>query len=151
MNENRKKWLEAYIESGDAVKAVEMAYPEVSVKNRSSKASHLKSELAQEIDNHGRENYKKEVPLMMNVIKELALNSEQDAVKLKAANSWLSRAGHDAALVIKDETPKSYDELLRNVQIALTGFDEDTINQLIPAELVSQLRGKDDAKEETKH
>ena len=58
MNEAQTEWLEHYIDSGSAVKAVEHAYPGVSEVNRASKASKLKNTLAEEIDQHGREQYK---------------------------------------------------------------------------------------------
>lgn len=150
MNDAQKLWFDTFLETGDDKRAVEVAYPNVAEVNRASKAGHLRTRFAAEIDKASREQYAQFAPLMLKTIKDLAINSQQDAVKLKAADTWLSRAGHDAALVIKDETPKSYDELLRNVQIALTGFDEDTISKLLPPELIQQLGAKD-AQEETKH
>ena len=148
MNEQQAEWLEAYINSGDAVKAVSIAYPDVSIKNRPSKASHLKNTLANEIDQHGREQYKKEVPLMLNVIKMIALDCEQPAVKLKAADTWLSRAGHDAVQVLEIKETATHEQLIERLKIASTGIDPALLASALPKELLDQLNPKEAAKNE---
>lgn len=149
MNEKQKAWLEAYIESGDAVKAVEMVYTDVQPQSRATKASHLKARLADEIDKHGREQYKKEVPLMMNVIKELALNAKQDAVRLKSADTWLSRAGHDAALQVEVKETATHEQLLERLKIATTGIDPKLLAGVLPPELTNLLTKESKDNEQT--
>lgn len=149
MNKQQAEWLEEYINSGDAVKAVSMVYTDVSKKNQASKASHLKNTLAAEIDQHGREQYKKEVPLMLNVIKTIALDSQQDAVKLKAASEWLSRAGHDAVQVVELKETATHEQLLERLKIAMAGVPEDLINTVLPSHLVNEL--KNETTKEVKH
>jgi len=153
MNKQQAEWLESYIDSGDAVKAVEIAYPDVAVHNRSSKASHLKNTLANEIDQHGREQYKKEVPLMLNVIKKIALDCEQPAVKLKAADTWLSRAGHDAAQVLEVKETQTHDQILERLKIATQGINPELLAGVLPKELTNLLMNqpKDQDHGETKH
>ena len=143
MNEAQNKWLEHYIDSGSAVKAVEHAYPGVSEVNRASKASKLKNTLAEEIDQHGRDQYKKEVPLMLNVIKELALNGKQEAVKLKAADTWLSRAGHDAVQVIEVKKTVTHEQLITRLSIAAQGIDPKLLAGVLPDNLIEQLKPKE--------
>jgi len=151
MNKQQAEWLEAYIDSGDANKAVKLVYPDVSEKNRSSKASHLKNTLANEIDSHGREQYKKEVPLMLNVIKKIALECEQPAVKLKAADTWLSRAGHDAVQVVELKETATHEQLLERLKIAMTGLPQELINTVLPDSLVNALNKEAIKDEQVKH
>jgi hypothetical protein len=152
MNEKQKEWLEAYIESGNARKATELVYTDVKGASIATKTSYLKSTLAQEIDNHAREQYKKETPLMLNVIKEIALNCEQPAVKLKAADTWLSRAGHDAAQVLEVKETQTHEQLLERLKIATQGINPELLAGVLPKELTNlltnQLRDQDN---ETKH
>lgn len=148
MNEQQAKWLESYIDSGDAIKAVSIAYPDVKKENRASKASHLKSNLINEIDNHGRAQYKKDVPMMLNVIKEIALNGEQEAVRIKAANTWLSRAGHDAAQVIEVKKTVTHEDLLQRLQIAATGIDPELLKSVLPGNLIKDITPKEAIKNE---
>lgn len=138
MNDKHKEWLEVYIESGDARKATTTVYTEVQGNSIATKTSYLKSTLAQEIDNHAREQYKKETPLMLNVIKEIALNCEQPAVKLKAADTWLSRAGHDAALVVETKNA-TQEELLQRLKIAATGIDPILLEQVLGKSLSNTI------------
>lgn len=149
MNKQQTEWLEYYIDSGDAVKAVEAVYVDVSEQNRASKASHLKQTLVNEIDQHGREQYKREVPLMLNVIKTIALDCDQPAVKLKAASEWLSRAGHDAIQVIEVKQNATHEELLERFKIAATGMSKEQLKGLLPDNLIN-LIGEDN-ETQTKH
>ena len=148
MNKQQEEWLEAYIDSGSAVKAVAIAYPDVSKVNRASKASHLKNTLANEIDKHGREQYKKEVPMMLNVIKQIALECEQPAVKLKAADTWLSRAGHDAIQVLEIKETATHEQLLERLKIAATGISPELLNQVLGAPLAATLNTKETQEDE---
>jgi len=149
MNKQQSEWLEAYIESGDARKATMLIYTDVKGPSIATKTSYLKSTLAQEIDNHAREQYKKETPLMLNVIKEIALNCEQPAVKLKAADTWLSRAGHDATQVLEIKETATHEQLLERLKIATQGINPALLANALPKELLTQLTDKDH--EETKH
>ena len=150
MNKQQSEWLEAYIESGDARKATMLIYTDVKGPSIATKTSYLKSTLAQEIDNHAREQYKKETPLMLNVIKEIALNCEQPAVKLKAADTWLSRAGHDAVQVLEVQQTQTHSQLLERLKLATQGIDPSLLANALPKELLSQL-AMDKDHEETKH
>ena len=144
MNDKHKEWLEAYIESGDARKATKMVYTDVKGASIATKTSYLKNTLAQEIDNHAREQYKKETPLMLNVIKDIALNCEQPAVKLKAADTWLSRAGHDAVQVLEIKETATHEQLIERLKIASTGIDPALLASALPKELLDQLNGEKD-------
>ena len=139
MNEKHKAWVEFYIESGDARKATAAIYPDVQGKSIATKTRFLKSTLANEIDNHARGQYKKEAPLMMNVIKDIALNGEQEAVRIKAANTWLSRAGHDAAQVIEVKKTVTHEQLLDRLKIAATGIDPQLLASVLPGNLIKDI------------
>ena len=147
MNKQQTEWLEAYIDSGDARKATKLIYTDVKESGIAAKTGYLKTTLANEIDNHAREQYKKETPLMLNVIKEIALNCEQPAVKLKAADTWLSRAGHDAVQVVELKETATHEQLLERLKIAMTGLPQELINTVLPNILINELKGKDDAKQ----
>lgn len=150
MNSAQKLWFDTFIRTGDDIRAVEVAYPSVAKANRSSKAGYLKSKFAQEIDKASRKLYVQEAPKMMSVIKDLALNSEQPAVKLKAADTWLSRAGHDAAQVVEVKDTQTHEQLLERLKIATQGIDPSLLAAVLPNELKRQLEASN-GKEETKH
>ena len=151
MNEAQKAWLDEYVETGDAVKAVELAYPNVKESGRSAKAGYLKSCLTSEIDKATRERYLKDAPLMVETIKNLALNAKQDAVKLKAADTWLSRAGHDAAQVLEVKETATHEQLLERLKIATQGIDPKLLAGVLPDELTNQLKGKDNETRKDTH
>lgn len=124
-------WLEEYLATGNAKEAVRRFYPDVAEKNVAVKASHLKTRYQEEIDKRLREGYKKDAPEAVRIIKNLMTEGKQEAVKLKAAQDWLSRAGHDAALVIEDKSPKSYAELLEVARTAFASIEPDVLAQML--------------------
>ena len=150
MNDQHKAWLELYIESGDARKATKAIYKDVQGKSIATKTSYLKSTLANEIDEHAREQYKKETPLMMNVIKDLALNGKQEAVRGKMADLWLSRAGHDAAQVIQLEDNATHEQLVERLKIAMSTLPKDLVSSVLPPELIT-LMDDDNGQSQSKH
>lgn len=151
MNEQQAKWLDYYIESGDARKATQQVYTDVKGQSIATKTSYLKATLAAEIDNHAREKYKKETPLMLNVIKDLALNAKQDAVKLKAADTWLSRAGHDAAQVIEVKKTVTHEQLLDRLKIAATGIDPTLLAGILPNNIIKDITPKENKEDDITH
>lgn len=152
MNDKQKAWLEAYIDSGDARKATKLVYTDVQGKSIATKTSFLKQTLADEIDNHARAQYKKEAPLMLSIIKDLALNAKQDAVRLKSADTWLSRAGHDAAQVLEVKETATHEELLNRLKIISQGLPQDILDNVLGTQLTQQLKGDDDETiTDTKH
>ena len=76
---------------------------------------------------------------MVNVIKDLALNGKQEAIKLKAADTWLSRAGHDAAQVVEVKETATHEQLLERLKIATQGIDKSLLADALPTELLTQL------------
>lgn len=152
MNEARKHWLQVYVESGDAHKATKTAYPDLKGQSIYSKTGTLKAELSEDIDKASRDLYGKEAPLMMNVIKNIAINGKQEAVKLKAADTWLSRAGHDAAQVLEVKETATHEQLLQRLKIATQGIDKSLLVAALPEELLNQLEGQDnERRKETEH
>ena len=151
MNKEQTEWLEVYLSTGDDIRAVEVAYPNVAKKNRSAKVGALKTALALEIDKRSREQYIKEAPKMLKTIMNIALNCEQPAVKLKAADTWLSRAGHDAAQVVEIKETATHEQLLERLKIAMTGLPQELINTVLPANLVNELKGQDNEINKQEH
>lgn len=149
MNKQQQKWFNYFLESGDSVKAVEVAYPDVSKANRSSKACNLRKRFALEIDKASRETYGQHAPTMLNVIKTIALDCDQPAVKLKAASEWLTRAGHDAAQVVELKETATHEQLLERLKIAMTGLPQEVINAALPKELLNQLSTEEPQNETT--
>ena len=137
-------WLDEYLETGDAIKAVEHHFPDAAESSRAVRASQLKTRHAERIDSRLREAYKKDAPQMVKISKDLAVNAKQDAVKLKAAQDWLSRAGHDAALVI-EEKPMDYETLKENLKIAMQGFEAELLKEFITPEVLETLRPRLDS------
>lgn len=144
MNEKQALWVEAYIESGDAIKATKLVYTDVQEQSVATKTSYLKSTLANEIDNHAREQYKLDAPLMMSIIKDIAINSKQDSMRHKSADTWLSRAGHDAAIVTEHKETVTHEILIDRLKIAMTGLPKELISQVLPKELLNQMESKDE-------
>ena len=154
MNKAQAEWLEYFLESGDDIRAVEIAYPDVAKVNRSSKASKLRARFAEEIDQASRKLYGQLAPKMMNVIKKLALDDTgavRPSEKLKAADTWLSRAGHDAAQVVEVKETATHEQLLQRLKIATQGIDPTLLAAALPEDLLTQLNKEGNEDGNTKH
>ena len=151
MNDKQKAWLDKYIECGDAVKAVELVYTDIQRQSRATKASYLKNTLADEINKRALSMYAPESVVFMNEIKRIALNSKQDAVRLKACSEWLSRTpGHNQAIEVKDVTEEAtHEQLLERLKIATQGIDPKLLAGVLPKELLTHLEKDDNAERTT--
>lgn len=148
MKKEHAVWIDYYVRCGDAVEAVGLAYPHIQPQSRATKASYLKNLLALDINNAAHAQYGKEAPMMMSVIKDLALNASQDAVRLKSADTWLSRAGHDAALVVETKETATHEELIKRLAIVAQGLPKEILEQVLGVNLTQQIT---QPKEETTH
>lgn len=150
MNEAQEEWLNYYIDSGDDIRAVEVAYPNVAEENRSSKASKLRAALSSEIDRLSRKRYTDLAPKMINVIKDIALNTSGKArpsEQLKAASEFLSRAGHDQAQVLEIKEPQTHKQLQDKLAVLTANLPKEELAKL---GLIEQPKGQDNERE-TKH
>ena len=152
MNKNEQEWLDYYIESGDAVKAVAIAYPDVSEASRPSKASQLKARLAMEVHQASIEQYGKEAPFMMNVLRDLAKGAKQEAVKLKAASEWLTRAKHDAPLQVEVTDKKTYEQLQNQLSELIQTIGDNELKALgLERKALETLTKQDHDQTDTRH
>lgn len=132
MTKGEEIWLEDYLEHGDGQKAVALAFPECSEASRPSRSSHLKTKLANEIDQRLLAGYRKDAPQAVRIIKDLMQNAMQEAVKLKAAQDWLSRAGHDAAFKVEhSQKEETHEELQARLKSALAELTQDELTPFL--------------------
>ena len=132
MTEGEKVWFELYLEHGDGQKAVAVAFPDCGETSRPSRSSQLKTKFADEIDTALMASYKKDSPLAVKIIRDLMQNATQEAVKLKACQDWLSRAGHDAAFKVEhSEKPASHEELKQRLLSAMSELEPDEIKPIV--------------------
>ena len=133
MTEKEQKWLEYYLESGQAQDAVKYAFPDCKTSSSIvTRASQLKTKLANEIDSRLMSGYKMGAPQAVRIIRDLMTSATQEAVKLKAAQDWLSRAGHDAAFKVEhSEKPASHEELKQRLLSAMSELEPDEIKPIV--------------------
>lgn len=148
MNKQQKEWLDHYIQSGDALDAVRLAYPDVQPQSQATKASYLKKTLSVEIDKAARDNYAVLAPQMQNIIKDIALNKSGDvraADQLKAASEILTRAKHDAPLQVDISDTRSHEQLLQQLKQQVDNVDDDTLKAAgLTREALQNLTGGTD-------
>lgn len=129
-SEKELQWLEDYLDHGDAKKAVEENF-NCQPKSVSSKASQLKKRFAEEIHKRVQDSFSMHSMEMRNVIKDLALNSEQDSVKLKAAQDWLDRGGFKPVDKFEEVGKEANEqELKERLTIALKGMDPNLLDEI---------------------
>lgn len=130
-SENELKWLDLYLETGDAKQSVRQIF-NCSEKNVAAKASGLKAKLEDEIDQRFAKIIKKDSIKAFRIISSLMTTASQESVKLKAAQDVLSRAGYDSVQrfenVSKEET---YPELMNRLQAAFTGLDGQVLAEIL--------------------
>ena len=133
MTEKEEIWLEQYLETGQAKEAVKVAFPDCKTEGSiTARASQLKTKLANEIDSRLMASYKKDAPQAVRIVRDLMNNAQQEAVKLKAAQDWLSRAGHDAAFKVEhSEKPASHEELKQRLLSAMSELEPDEIKPIV--------------------
>lgn len=130
-SENELKWLDLYLETGDAKGAVRQIF-DCSEKNVPAKASGLKAKLEDEIDQRFVKVIKKDSIKAFRIISSLMTTAKMESVKLKAAQDILSRAGYDSASkfenVSKEET---YPELMNRLTAAFSGLDQSVLTEIL--------------------
>lgn len=133
MTKGEEIWLEQYLETGQAKEAVKVAFPDcVTPGSITARASQLKTKLAIEIDSRLMAAYKKDAPQAVRIVRDLMNNAQQEAVKLKAAQDWLSRAGHDAAFKVEHtEKPMTHEELKQRFVSAMSELEPDEIKPIV--------------------
>lgn len=129
-SERELQWLEDYLDHGDAKKAVEDNF-NCQPKSVASKASQLKKRFAEEIHKRVQESFSMHSMEMRNVIKDLALNSDQDSVKLKAAQDWLDRGGFKPVEQYEDLGKEATEaELMERLKLLVQGFDPQVLEEI---------------------
>lgn len=152
MNKQQKEWFDYYLASGDDKRAVEIAYPDVDKANRASKASHLRARFATEIDQESRKLYGQLAPTMLNVIKTIALEGKQEAVRMKAASEWLSRAGHDAAQVLEIKEKQTHQQLQDKLKVLAANLPKEELEKLLSPQVAAELTKEEkDIGQQTQH
>lgn len=133
MTKGEEIWLEHYLESGQAQDAVKVAFPDCKTPGSVvARASQLKTKLANEIDSRLMASYKKDAPQAVRIVKDLMCNAAQEAVKLKAAQDWLSRAGHDAAFKVEhSQKEETHEELQARLKSALAELTQDELTPFL--------------------
>lgn len=130
-SENELKWLDLYLETGDAKQAIRDVF-DCSEKNVSAQASRLKAKLEDEIDQRFAKIIKKDSIKAFRIISGLMSTASQESIKLKAAQDILSRAGYDSVQrfenVTKEET---YDELMIRLQASFQGLDAGLLGEIL--------------------
>jgi rhamnose utilization protein RhaD (predicted bifunctional aldolase and dehydrogenase) len=115
-SERAEKWLELYMQTGDAQDAVRQVY-NCSEKSIPSRASHLKARYAFEIDQQLRKNMISDSVKAYRIIKDLANCSSSETVKLAAARDLMDRGGFKPDSVIRlEEKPMTRAELVAKVE-----------------------------------
>jgi len=132
MNEKHKEWFNLYVQIGDATLAYEQVYGPGEKNSIAVSASRLKARYADEIDKAVLDGYKQETPFAKKIIIDLAKDSKNEMVKLKAAQDILARAGHDAAHKVEHLTKEqTKEELEARLKAVLSGLDKDTVKELL--------------------
>mgnify|MGYP001821275860 CR=1 FL=1 len=101
-SERAAKWLDMYMETGDAKGAVRKIY-NCSEATIPSRASQLKSRYAGEIDKQLRLKFISDSVKMYKILKGLATSSSSETVKLNAARDLLDRGGYRPDQVVRLE------------------------------------------------
>ena len=130
-SENELKWLDLYLETGDAQGAARQIF-DCSEKNIPAKASHLKTKLEDEIDQRLAKVIKRNAIAAQWIISDLMKNAKQESTKLKAAQDILSRAGYDSTMKFENVTKEeTYPELINRLQAAFTGLDQNVLSEIL--------------------
>ncbi len=110
-SEKDTEWLQLVIGGTDPISATKAVFDCTKTSTISSKTSQLKLRYADDIHKSVMDNLVYFAPHALNTIKEIAENATQDAVKLKACQDLLSRAGYDATQVHEIKTPLTPEQL----------------------------------------
>ena len=130
----RKKFLNEYIDTGDAVRAARFAgYDKGDEQKLRLHASNLKSQMRKEIDALTKEKMQGVGPRALTVMEQLMNRSESDTVRFQAAKDLLDRAGWRA--VEREQEIKRTVEEMEAQLIALVGEDG---AQLLLAKVVTR-------------
>ena len=135
-SERAEKWLELYLETGDAKGAVREIFA-CSEKNVACRASRLKAQFAFEIDQHLRKAMIGDSVRAYRIIKGLATCSNSETVKLNAAKDLLDRGGFKPDSVVRlEQTPMTRSELQSKVDRLRT----EVIQSLTPEEVARVMK-----------
>jgi len=108
-----ERWLAAYLEHGDALKAVDDAGYQCSTPHsRRCTAYRLKKRHADAILDDARQKIKEFAPIAIKQLGELALNSEQDSVKATASKALCSYAGLDVQITEHRQDSRTDEQLI---------------------------------------
>jgi len=134
------KFIEAYIEHGDGVRAViEAGYSERSAQVI---ASQLKRKLAVDINKGLNDKLRNGSAFMLGVVFNLAKESDSDDIKLKAAKDWLDRSGYKPIDRHADVTTQATAE--ENFNTLMDRIGEEAIRKLYP-DMAKQYLDKEPA------
>lgn len=133
LNEKKKAFLDGFIETGSATKAARAA----GYNNPAQRGMQLRDELADEIRKRVHRRIDALAPMCLGVLVEIASDPEsQQAVRVKAVESLLSRAGYDATQKI-EQTNINDTRTDAELQQVLAGFIGRMNAEQVPAELTS--------------
>lgn len=137
-SEAEQNWLDDYIEYGNAKRAVQQWFPDN--KAPTTRAAQLKQKFSQEIENRVRAGFAQDAPQAASIIRHLARNAEQPAVKLKAAQDVLSRGGYNPVAESRELTEKPTEaELKERLRLALTGIDPATLKEILGTDTLQTI------------
>ena len=130
------RWLDMYMETGDAKGAVRAIY-NCSEKNLASRASQLKAKYAFEIDQQLRMRFISDSIKMYNIVKGLATCSSSETVKLNAARDLLDRGGFKPDDVVRVQEEHMTRDQMEAKAIALR---KQIIETLSPEEVAAAIK-----------
>lgn len=134
------EWLDLYLETGKATESAKVVFPNHQDSVR--RGAQLKIILRDEIVKRTQQAYLGDVPMAKNNIKELANHATQEAVRLKANQDILSRAGLDAAFKVETKEAGSYEDLLKAAREAVKDMDPELTKQLFSTEILNEIEVK---------
>ena len=92
--EKQKTFIREYVNSGDALESARFAgYSDHSLPSLRAEASRLKRRLSSQIAEELRLNIINSAPLVLAMLRDLALNAESEHVRMKASMDILDRSG----------------------------------------------------------
>lgn len=135
-SERAEKWLELYLETGDAKGAVRQVY-NCSEKSVPARASQLKAKYQVEISKALTRMMTSDSVRWYTILRGLATDSSSENVKLNAAKDLLDRGGFKPAdVVCVEEKPMSRAELQSKVDKLRT----EVIESLTPEEVARVMK-----------
>lgn len=124
-SEKRKIFVERMIEHGDHIKAAkEAGYEKEDPQKFAVEANRLKRQLHDLILKGMKERFSSSAPKAAHVIETLMNSGESEAVRLKAAQDLLDRAGYQPTTRVEEVTEKKSVKELEAELIAVVGQEK---------------------------